>query len=441
MWDDHFVNYLAAFELVGFHPNVTILLNDLATIFVLYGLNFLIYFWANMPGNGIGDKRISIACPLLLLFAGIVYQSHRIYQNRQKKLVYGLLDWTVLNKMMRPGCVNADFRAVFCSDVFCSMTRLITDAARGACWVLSGSFLTQQLIDNYGSDYMRCTSPVSIVFIGLLQAVPLWIRLLQCLRQNNRMQFLNAGKYCCSISVVLYEVFKNPNETNLVIIYFGHALKVLTVFVVWWWDVKMDFGLWDVPLAASSIRDTPFAATVNKCCSPFFPIQAAVPTVVSDIEANQTTIDFTAKYWGLRDILMYGSPWIYYSAIVLDFIFRSLWVISLTATSSNLVGPQLNFLLCTLEITRRCGWGLLRVEKEHIKRHELKQVGFVQGIGPRTPSFGHLKSRATPRSRSKAAKVYLESSDDEVQPFETSSEGADSDTNRGSAEQTPRHTS
>jgi hypothetical protein len=177
---------------------------------------------------------------------------------------------------------------------------------------------------------------------------------------------------------VVYGVWVGGN-TNPKVLYHGYAIKTVVVCYTWFWDCYMDWGLWDVSCKDSSLKDTWWSAL---CCSGnkiFFrksSKEQAAP--VSSTSAQNTTeeLNESTQWYGLRKVLMYAPAPLYYAAIVLDFIFRYLWVISLSNLGASLVGPRLNFILATLEILRRCGWAILRVEYEHLKRTMQHKVGF-----------------------------------------------------------------
>ena len=65
---------------------------------------------------------------------------------------------------------------------------------------------------------------------------------------------------------------------------------------------------------------------------------------------------------------------LYYVVIVVDFIFRFFWVLSVSNATGGLIdfkwlslGNYTNSVLCIIEMFRRIIWNLFRVEYEHIK--------------------------------------------------------------------------
>ena len=60
---------------------------------------------------------------------------------------------------------------------------------------------------------------------------------------------------------------------------------------------------------------------------------------------------------------MYPKRWYYYGAILADLVLRFLWVSSLATlgTTSSFLGAVLPIFLGSLEILRRCLWGVFKV--------------------------------------------------------------------------------
>ena len=78
----------------------------------------------------------------------------------------------------------------------------------------------------------------------------------------------------------------------------------------------------------------------------------------------------------LREELLYPNKSFYYVCIVLDFILRCVWVISLMPQTSSLIGPSYSICFASLEIFRRAMWGFLRVEWEQVQYNAKNTVGF-----------------------------------------------------------------
>ncbi len=142
---------------------------------------------------------------------------------------------------------------------------------------------------------------------------------------------------------------------------FYYFLIVLTTLYKWWWDVVVDWGLFSSlwnhghffdPVDESQLRPMPF----------------------------------------LRPVLFFGDWRIYYFCIVADLVLRFLWVISLAPPTftSGFVLPALQIFLGSLEIIRRAGWGILRVEHEHVKLLHNNVLGLkIKSMGVKSHTRSH----------------------------------------------------
>ncbi|RIA89864.1 EXS family-domain-containing protein [Glomus cerebriforme] len=68
----------------------------------------------------------------------------------------------------------------------------------------------------------------------------------------------------------------------------------------------------------------------------------------------------------LRDELGFESRWLYYCAIVLNFILRMSWLLLLLTDKSTTNNLTIGFAIAFGEILRRWQWNFLRVENEHV---------------------------------------------------------------------------
>jgi hypothetical protein len=154
-------------------------------------------------------------------------------------------------------------------------------------------------------------------------------------------QGYNAVKYLLSIVVVVIGL---QASSNVALYFFFIALST---FYKWWWDVVMDWGLFDV-----------------------------LPKNVYEL---LDLYNYRSRKMFLRKSLMYPRENFYYLCIVIDLILRFLWVLSTLPPDSlhGLVGYQLSFFLGSMEIIRRCMWGILRVEYEHLKMLKNKTPGYL----------------------------------------------------------------
>ena len=131
---------------------------------------------------------------------------------------------------------------------------------------------------------------------------------------------VNAGKYISSIVVVVYAFATQDQASSLY-----YLIVLFSTLYKWWWDIAFDWKLWAV-----------FPNLTSGCCP---------------------------KNVFLRPLLMYPKHWYYYGAIVADLVLRFLWVSSLATlgTTSSFLGAVLPIFLGSLEILRRCLWGVFKV--------------------------------------------------------------------------------
>ena len=220
------------------------------------------------------------------------------------------------------------FLHVFIGDVLTSFVKPGIDIAYAFCFIGSGLFLKTELGDDNGRICLD--SPVLEQIINpIVSALPLWLRLLQCLRRYHDTHerfphMVNAGKYATAASVVIVGVFHQnlshgaPAERSIWIL----SLAASTMYS-YTWDVFVD---WDLGKKHSH---------------------------------------------RLRPDLMYKWRPFYYSAIVLDLVFRFIWSLTFVpASTENPLGSwyvhSLIPVISACEIIRRGVWALIRVENEHL---------------------------------------------------------------------------
>ncbi|KAG0055576.1 hypothetical protein BGZ83_008187 [Gryganskiella cystojenkinii] len=156
-------------------------------------------------------------------------------------------------------------------------------------------------------------------------ALPAWFRFLQCLRRYRDTlewfpHLLNAGKYITSlVNLFVYFSFRHYGGTTLKALWI--LISIFSSVYTFTWDVYMDWGLFRFGKQAHG--------------HPF-----------------------------LRQELVYSRVWVYYLAIVLDFLGRFSWVVRLIPMNINVY--VLSFTLALLEVLRRWQWNFFRLENEHL---------------------------------------------------------------------------
>jgi hypothetical protein len=366
IWSLYDVNYVLIFDIRHAAPDFLTLLDELCTCLMVYSISFMIFFWSNCEVFQDGKTITNGTAPLFLLFAYVLYESYEIFF-KFANLSHGLFDSRVLRHFAFFWKQNPSFRDIFAADCLVSMTRVITDALYGSCWVVSGSFLvTNHDNTNFGGNGLSCTNQNFVLVTQCAQTLPMLLRLAQCVVQykfcteadQKRWIILNGCKYSLTIILVLFDAGRTPGDELSDAFYY--LLKVLAVLYTFWWDIRKDWGLFDWSQVLYKR-----APTLNRIRS----------GSIQEFSAINTPSTCSSSW--LRQYLMFKDSWKYSCAIVFNFVFRSLWVLSLSGDSKGLVGPQLNFFLATMEIMRRFLWGMFKVENQHLQLIKQGALGFV----------------------------------------------------------------
>mmetsp|Transcript_35717 Transcript_35717/g.88948 ORF Transcript_35717/g.88948 Transcript_35717/m.88948 type:complete len:922 (-) Transcript_35717:108-2873(-) len=320
----------------------------------------------------------------------------------------------LLRVLARVACapfVECTFLLAFAADILTSLVKPLVDLAYTVCYVGSG----EVLLELEAQGFCAHSRVLSSVLTPLILAGPTSLRLCQNLRkytdsrprsQHRHPSLSNALKYLCSLSVSLLGSFHKE---------FGHIstkravshiqLAWLTLYVcsslyAFCWDVTVDWGL------GAFAKRLPSASTPVLRAD--FYDRTAEPDVGEALarareQRGSTTRGFGAGRpdgarggsgalsgmgrerrvsCGLREHLLYRSPWIYYVSILFDLIGRFVFLYTLVPKGSHLgsgsylhsvflaIGP----FIAALEILRRGMWSLLRLENQQL------------GNGPDLPS-------------------------------------------------------
>ncbi|KAG0057269.1 hypothetical protein BGZ83_000059 [Gryganskiella cystojenkinii] len=168
-------------------------------------------------------------------------------------------------------------------------------------------------------------------------ALPAWFRFVQCLRRYHDTfewypHLLNAGKYFMTlVQLIIYFSFRHYGYQHFRIAYI--LISLLTSSYTFSWDVYMDWGLLRFGKHGGGAYGHPF----------------------------------------LRAELVYERKWVYYLAIIFDFVGRFAWIVRVINLSWN---PSiLSFTVGFVEVLRRWMWNFFRLENEH-----LNNVGMFRAI-------------------------------------------------------------
>lgn len=113
---------------------------------------------------------------------------------------------------------------------------------------------------------------------------------------------------------------------------------------------------------------------------------SAISTMYSylwDLKYDWGLLESNTKNWLLRKYLTFEPKRNYYIVIVVNFIMRLSWMMTISPSIALYFGNSqlLTFVTGSIEIVRRGLWNLLRVEKEHLKNcNEFKAVPDMKDI-------------------------------------------------------------
>jgi hypothetical protein len=361
-WAKYEINYISLLKLsTKFVGDVKFVVDETSTILLILVINMLVFFRAHIEGSAVYYSFLNYGCPFILIVTLMGY--FLISYCTSKKIVSrGLLSWKVFKRCLQSPFVKVQFRDNYAADVLTSFTKVISDILYASCWIISGSFLYSDDDGNnddlfnyksFGGNGLSCSGLEMNTLVGIAVIFPLWIRSWQCLRNFYDSDYLvyahiyNFIKYFLSVLVVIVGLFEDDNTWGFDDFCY-YLLIVVSSFYKWYWDVVMDWGLFEN-------NDI----TKHRCCG------------ASSKHRSSGSLF-------LRPILMYPSQKSYYVAIFLDLIGRFLWTVSLVPNSYNLflTGPTLSVFLGSIEIMRRSMWGHFRVEWEHLKYMTKDVPGF-----------------------------------------------------------------
>lgn len=240
-------------------------------------------------------------------------------------------------------CREVKFIDVLVADVLTSMSKLLADMRVVGCAFMA----ILSMRSSFNDDCL------AVVVAPTLASIPYAIRAVQCWvayrNTQQRAQLLNLGKYLSAFPVIWTSALKHQLAPIEGVMLDDHdrQLQVLWLYTVtintiysFLWDVLMDWGL----------------------C----------------MQSN-------SKYPFLRDKLLYGSPAVYYLAIIGDLALRLCWSLKLSShLQHHASGLAFIFLFEILEVFRRFVWNFFRVEWQVIvdeqKKAEERRVGEQQQL-------------------------------------------------------------
>ncbi|KAG0378862.1 hypothetical protein BGX24_002578 [Mortierella sp. AD032] len=220
-------------------------------------------------------------------------------------------------RILASGYYKVEFRDFFMADEMNSLGYSIEQFEFAIC------AYTQQWND------LGATCATSHMWITpFVTALPAWFRFMQCLRRYRDTlewfpHLLNAGKYTFSlVQLFVYFSFRHYGGNRLKAAYI--VISLITSCYTFGWDIHMDWGLFQFGKHGGGAYGNPF----------------------------------------LRPELVYSRKWVYYLAIVLDFLGRFSWILRFVPMNVNVM--VLSFSLALVEVLRRWMWNFFRLENEHL---------------------------------------------------------------------------
>lgn len=250
-----------------------------------------------------------------------------MWPNRRKglgqlRMYLRRLVYNCFTPIVRP-VAFADF---FFADILCSLAKSMSDLERVVCSFGHGIALIHTSAGKCGDRNWK---------IPAVLLIPSIIRLLQCLRQFSDTRevkcLYNALKYMSAFPVIIISGVRHSIDHDDWIFFWRPLWIGFCVFNTcfsFYWDIKHDWAL--------SLFDAPTRRHADKA-----PL-------------------------GLRERRIYGSPSVYYRAILVNFLLRISWTYKLASHLRH--HSAVLWLVTAAEITRRFQWSLFRVEVEYLRR-------------------------------------------------------------------------
>lgn len=400
VWKSHGIDYMRLLDLQGTDVGrskypVAAVLQPLANEALLFLVTFIIF---NKVMRGAWQGYINIATvhaiPVIL---GLYFLWRMVFPWEQRA------PWLyMLWKVLAAPSYAVDFNAGYVGDLLTSLVRVSVPFVFSIIYVCIsiGAWLTNRMdwaistSDTWWSEDFFCTS----ILVPVLTLLPLWIRLVQCLRRSvetgQRWPHMgNALKYTSAMAVIAHGTFQPELRHNPIWI----ACFVGATLFQFAWDVFQDWGMLEVTWLPGKFQR---AAEAKKGSS-------ALAHARNESVFNLFT-DVTVR---LRNKRMLGPAWVYIAVMLFNLAFRFAWTLTLLpADPKSLQDPSLYSTLmrhigpvvAAAEIVRRMVWGFYRLEWE--------QITLIQKLAA-AEEGNPVESPSRPRPATKL--IDVETADDE----------------------------
>lgn len=272
-----------------------------------------------------GNPAIAHAIPscLALYFiyrSVLVMRRHRVW-------------WDMLKRVLTAPMTDVIFRDGYVGDLLTSLVRVSISFSYSLFYIAITiySWLSNDMKTASSSSTMwQQASLYRYLIVPFLTLIPLWLRLMQCLRRSLETghrwpHYFNAIKYSAAICVLSFGIFNPHLQQNATWIF----CLVLATMYQFYWDITMDWGLVKIsPRGDISVRK-------EKVVSPSY---------------------------------------VYVIVVALNFVLRFAWAVTLLPedyTEHSRVYTYIfryfQTLMAALEIVRRMVWGFYRLEYEQLE--------------------------------------------------------------------------
>ncbi|KAG9510599.1 Xenotropic and polytropic retrovirus receptor 1, partial [Fragariocoptes setiger] len=350
IWKNYKINHVLIFEL---DPRNNLSYHHFfefgALLGIIWCLSVLMFLFSDKLGVP------PLICPLIVVFI-ITFYLFNPTATCHHQARFWLL--RILGRIFTAPFHRVKFADFWIADQLVSIVPLFLDLEYLSCFYTTGELHVSNL-NMENADRCVIRRPHDLVIRTIFAALPAWFRCAQCLRrwrdENWNLHHLcNAGKYGCMVAVVCLSTiaqYNNPNLNHLdswTLIWIVAA--VFTSSLTAYWDIIYDYGLFN-----SFDRNRSMS-----CASSLESVNSGSLDIVESQKKKKKRYPF------LRDELVY-PVWIYYFAIVEDFVLRFGWIftISLKEFSGIELGLVVS-LLAPVEMFRRFVWNNIRLENEQL---------------------------------------------------------------------------
>lgn len=329
-------------ELDGLRYPERVIYREASDITLVFLFVFIIF---NKTIRGVFNIEGNVALAHVLPILLSIYFVCKVifpFEKRKKWL------WMFVQVLLAPGYV-VTFRCGYIGDLLTSLVRVMISMSFSIAYFMItlfslGNFYSSHSLGvNHGEkilEWWNYNGVIQFVLIPFLTLLPLWLRLMQCLRRSvetgNRFPHMANGlKYASAISVIAFGTFNHDIRRNKLWI----ASFIIATLYQFTWDLTMD---WGIVVWASS----PEASNSLKFCG-----------------------------LAIREKRAFPALWMYLLSIIGNLFLRFAWTLTLLSPDlsqrsqsvSSILFYHLGPIIAAAEVMRRMVWGFFRLEYEQLE--------------------------------------------------------------------------